>query len=338
MRIPRSIARRLTANLDSVVRAHRPCAGKSFLTVCTTSLSSLGGSRASRLPLSQRPSPLFLFLGPGLRLALTAVDPAGALGAELKPETVAAFERYVQVTEARIDAELAGPEPFLYLDRQPRPRRDQILETIKGGQVYMQALETRGPDRGEIPIPDGMVHHWYGAIFIPGATLDQVLKLVQDYDHHHEIYRPEVLGSRLLQRDGDDFKVYLRLRKKKVITVTLNTEHDVQYHRVDAQRAHSRSHSTRIAEVEHADQPDEREKPIGHDGGFLWRLDSYWRFEERDGGVYEESESVSLTRGIPFAFNWLIRPFVTGIPRESLRSALGSTRSAILARISHDGT
>jgi hypothetical protein len=264
-----------------------------------------------------------------LLLLLVVLGPRPAISAELKPETVAAFERYVEITAARIEAELTGPGPFLLLDRRSDFDRHAILKTIQGGAVFIQPLETRAPNGAEISIPDGMVHHWYGAVFIPGPTLDQVLELVQDYDRHHRIY-PEVVDSRLIERDGDRFKIYLRLVKNKVITVTLDTEHDVSYRRVDARRAHSRSNSTRIAEVENADQPGEREKPIGQDGGFLWRLVSFWRFEERGGGVYEESESISLTRGIPFALGWLIRPFVTGIPKESLESALGATREEIL--------
>jgi hypothetical protein len=187
-----------------------------------------------------------------------------------------------------------------------------------------------------IEAPGGLIHDWMGAVFIPGATLRQVLDLVQDYDHHQTIYQPEVVRSRLIEHHGDDYKIYYRLRKKKVITITLNTDHDVRYFPVDSTHCHSRSVSTRIAEVVDADQRDEHEKPIGHDGGFLWRMNSYWRFEEKDNGVYVEVESVSLTRDIPIGFGWLIKPFVTSIPRESLLMTLGSTRTAVEARI-HKG-
>ena len=46
-----------------------------------------------------------------------------------------------------------------------------------------------------------------------------------------------------------------------------------------------------------------------------------------------ECESISLTRNIPFGVAWLVKGFVTGIPKESLLMTLGSTRSALLARI-----
>jgi hypothetical protein len=184
-----------------------------------------------------------------------------------------------------------------------------------------------------IEAPDGLIHHWIGAVFIPGVSLRQVLDLVEDYDDHQDIYRPEVTRSRLVEHKGNDYRIYYRLRKKKVITVTFNTNHDVHYFPVDSTHCHSRSIATRIAEVVDADQPDEHEKPIGHDGGFLWRMNSYWRFEEKDQGVYVEVESISLTRDIPTGLGWLIRAFVTKIPRESLLMTLGATRSALEARL-----
>ena len=135
----------------------------------------------------------------------------------------------------------------------------------------------------------------------------------------------------MLSRQGNDFKIYYRLRKKKIITVTLNTNHDVYYFPVDSRRWYSRSYSTRIAEVANADTPNEHEKPLGHDGGFLWRINSYWKFEEKDGGVYIECESFSLTRDIPAGLGWLIKPFITSIPKESLEMTMGSTRAALAA-------
>ena len=142
-------------------------------------------------------------------------------------------------------------------------------------------------------------------------------------------YRPEVLASRLVSHSGNDFKVYLRLMKKKVITVILDTNYDVRYFPLDATRCHSRAYSTRIAEVENAGKPHEHVLPLGNDHGFLWRLDSYWRFQERDGGVYVECEAISLTRSIPAGLGWLIEPIIQSLPRESLANTLRETRTAI---------
>jgi len=267
-----------------------------------------------------------------LALHLLALQASEVLSADLKPQTLEAFSRYVQATETRIREE-RRPEAFLYIENLPEPRRSQVADQLRRGEIFMERLRTRDATGHEIEAPDAIIHHWVGAVFIPGATLRQTLDLVQDYDHHQEFYKPEVVRSRLVSHQGNDFAVYYRLRKKKIITVTLNTNYDVHYFPLDARHCYSQSYSTRIAEVADADTPQEHEKPVGHDGGFLWRLYSYWRFEEKDGGAYVECEAVSLTRDIPTGLGWLIKPFITSIPRESLQMTLGSTRAGVLARM-----
>jgi len=267
-----------------------------------------------------------------LAIQLPAAPPGEVTNVELKPATVQAFDRYVQLTESRINGEVSAPEKFLYVDRLPPESRSQALAALQRGEVLMERLRTTDRSGQTIEAPGGLIHHWLGVVFVPGATLQQTLALMEDYNHHQDVYRPEVVRSRLLSRQGDDFKVFYRLRKKKVITVTLDTNHDVHYFPVDSKRWYSRSYSTRIAEVVDADKPTEREKSAGHDAGFLWRINSYWKFEEKDGGVYIECESISLTRDIPTGLGWLIKPFVTGIPEDSLRMTMGSTRAALAGK------
>ena len=267
-----------------------------------------------------------------LLLGVPSLRAADVMAVDLEPKTLEAFNYYVKVTDARIDKEVTRPGAFLYLEGLPEPRRSQIRASLQKGEIYMEHLETHDSSGSTLEAPDGLIHHWIGAVFIPGATLRQVLDLVQDYDRHQEIYQPEVVRSRLIRRDGNDFQIFYRLREKKVITVTLNTNHEVRYFPIDATHCRSRSSATRIAEVGDAGSPGEYEKPVGHDGGFLWRMNSDWRFEEQDGGVYVETESISLTRDIPTGFGWIVKPFVTSIPRESLLMTLGSTRSAVEAR------
>jgi hypothetical protein len=267
---------------------------------------------------------------------ILALQPTGAqapavVGVELRPNTAEAFAKYVQLTEARIDGEVSKTDKFLYVDGLPEPRRSQVLASLKRGEIFMERLETHDSSGQKIEAPNALIHHWLGEVFVPGANLRETLALMQDYNRHQDIYKPEVVRSRLLSQQGNDFKMYYRLRKKKVITVTLDTYHDVHYFPVDSTRWYSRSYSTRIAELENPDTPNEREKPPGHDGGFLWRINSYWKFDEKDGGVYVECESISLTRDIPTGLGWLIKPFVTSIPRESLEMTMGSTRAAVAA-------
>jgi len=152
--------------------------------------------------------------------------------------------------------------------------------------------------------------------------------MVEDYDNHKNIYRPEIMESRLLSRHDGDFHVFLRILKKQILTVVLNTEHDVRYVRLDRTRWYSKSVTTRIAEVEDPG-PDEHELPPGNDHGFMWRLDSFWKFEERDGGVYLECRAISLTRDVPVGLGWLINPIIRSLPRESLTNTLKATRQAL---------
>jgi hypothetical protein len=237
----------------------------------------------------------------------------------------------LQLTEARNAEELKRGNNLLWIDSLPDSQRAAAYAELKRGDVKMKKLETR--ENGEpIRCPGGMIHHWVGLIFIPGAKLDQVLGILEDYDRHSAYYTPDVERSKLESRDGDHFRVFLRFRRHKVITVVLNTEHDVQYYRDSPERAHSRSSAVRIAEVENPGESDEREKTPGDDGGFLWRMETWWRMEERNGGVYVQSEVASLTRNIPTGLGWLIGPFVTSIPRESLTFTLEATRKAVLAQ------
>jgi hypothetical protein len=252
------------------------------------------------------------------------VTAAGAslTAAELQPRTVAAFDRYVRATENQLRT-----QPFLWLDGLTGSRRSDALATVRSGMLSIESKRTLEGDR-EIDVPGGLIHHWVGTAFIPGATLDQALSILQAYDRHERIYTPVVARSKLLSHDGDRFRFFLRFKMTKVITVVVNSEHDARFSK-GADRAEGWIHSTRIAEVENPDEPGERERPVGQDGGYLWRLNTYWRLLVRDGGLYVQCESVSLTRGIPTGFGWLVGPFVTSIPKESLTFTLETTRKQL---------
>ena len=247
---------------------------------------------------------------------------------QLKAATVAAFNHYVELTEQRMAKDLnAGG--FLRIDTLPAAQRADDYARLHNGEVLTRHLESLEGGRA-IQVPGGLVHHWLGLVFIPGASLASAINLLQDYDEQHKFYAREVERSRLIRRDGDNFQVYLRLRRKKVVTVVLDSDYDVQYTRLGSDRACARSYSTRIAEVENAGKPNESEKPVGDDDGFLWRLNSYWRLWQRDGGTYVQLEAISLTRDIPSGLGWLIRPFVTSVPQESLQFTLSRTRASVL--------
>jgi hypothetical protein len=267
-----------------------------------------------------------------LPLLLSAASNLGA--AELTRETEAAWEHYVELTEERIHRELASKEGFLVQDFLEDSERAKASEVVSAGEVFTTKLRTQEPDGSEIQIPGGMVHHWTGSVFVPGADLLSLVRWLQNYDEH-ECYFAEVEDSRLLAREGESFDIFLRLKRKKIVTVHYATEHTVLYRRQGTGRISSKSQATRIAEIDDAGTAREREKPVGEDRGFLWRLNSYWRFQQRPDGVVVELESVSLSRGVPLAVRWLVGPYLDSVPRESLEATLLPIRLTAAARPSY---
>ncbi len=236
---------------------------------------------------------------------------------KVSPETVAEFDAYIKDKERLLQKRIDGERPFLWTDDVPERRI-----TLRRGDILIEGLP-------ETPsIEGGLLHVWLGAMFIPQATGPEVLAVLQDYDRHQEWY-PEPIESKLLSQDGDVYRGYLKLRKKKVLTVVLNTEHEAHYSQVSDNRWYMKSYSTKIAEVENPDTPKEKELPVGEDRGFLWRLYAYWFIEEAEDGVFVECVSVSLSRRIPTGLGWVVKPFVTSMPRESLEGMLQATRVAV---------
>jgi putative flippase GtrA len=255
--------------------------------------------------------------------------PPEMLAVDLSKETIQAWNTYEQNVDARYGAAAPAGAPFFALDAFGV---SGWRTTASRGGVAMSQMARAGPGEPELSVPDGKIHHWTGAIFVPDATVPSVLdRLASLAGQESKVYE-DVIASKLLSKDGDRYRIFLKLRRTKVITVTYNTEHAVEYRRLDPTRASGRSVSTRIAELEDAGTPGEREKTIGSDSGYLWRLNAYWRYEAVDGGVLIECESVSLSRGVPV----LLRPFISGIveglAKESLERTLVGLRTFLTRR------
>jgi hypothetical protein len=246
--------------------------------------------------------------------------PQSAKPTRLTPATLEAFESYIRKAEMEMEPTISGSGSFLWSDRNATRTRQ-----VREGQVEAQFWSGKGPAK----VPDGLIHDWIGAAFAPGASVRQALTLIQDYDNHKNVYKPEVIDSKLISHHGNNFQIYLRLLKKKILTVVLDTDHKVHYSSLDSKRWLCRSYTTRIAEVQGAGGPREIVLPPDTGYGFLWRLNSYWRFEERDGGVWLECRAISLTRDVPFGLGWVIEPIVQKLPKESLINTLEATRRGL---------
>lgn len=265
-----------------------------------------------------------------LAAALLAGTAAGAAAAELQPRTVAAWNRYVEATERRIAAELEDPGRFLAQDF--RADAAEARREVLAGRVRIDKLETRAADGERIRIPKGAVHHWLGSALVPGVTLEELLHALIHAVEPREL-QDDVIESRVLARPGEDrLEVFLKLRREQMVTVHYNTEHAVAYVRHRPGAASSRSVATRIAELQDAGSEDEREKPVGRDRGFLWRLNSYWRYRQVAEGVIVECESVSLSRGVPRLLRWMASPLINRAARDILSRTLESMAEVLGAR------
>jgi hypothetical protein len=222
-----------------------------------------------------------------------------ALGVEPAAETSRAFDHYVAAAEKQLRDGV-----FLYSDAHPEAK----LAARKGQTVVVRQRS------GDVQVAGGLIHDWLGFSFFPGAHLAQVRALMRDYGSYKSIYAPDVIDSKLLAQDGDRFRVFLKMQNKQFITLTYDSEYEVSYSAPAPDRLEIASHSSRIQQA-------------GTDQGFLWRLNSYWRFVEADGGVYAECRSISLSRAIPFGFGWLHEP-LEKFPRDSMVRTMDATRRA----------
>jgi hypothetical protein len=242
-------------------------------------------------------------------LFLIAARP-GLSFAKLTSDATAAFDAYVGQAEAGMGAASV---------RDPR---------LRGEELEIEASRASHDAKA----PGGMIQDWVGRMFIPGVTIAQVRAMMQDYPNYKNFFQPEVVESKQLARAGEEFDVFLRLYEKHVLTVVLNTTYHIRYSVPDAQQLTVTSRSTRIAEVSHPDNSYEAEEPVGDDGGFLWRLNSYWRFAAADGGVYARCEAISLSRDVLLGLGWMLKGFLERFPKESMRNTLRGTKAAVESR------
>jgi hypothetical protein len=265
---------------------------------------------------------------------LLAAGPSATFATDLQPETAQAYERYVRAAQARMAHEDKLPERFLYIESLPQTEQRAIWATLRRGDVWLDPLDATDENGKTISAPHGTITHWVGAVFFPGASLQQVVGVVQDFDHLQEIYQPEIVRSRLISQNGETFHIFLRIHKDTAwVNPTFDVDSTVTFRQFDSSHAQNHVASTRIVQIENAGKPDEHADSVGHDSGYLWRLNTYWRLEARDGGVVGEWEAITLSRSIPFLLRWLVRPFVERLARQTVRDELLATRKAVERRV-----
>jgi hypothetical protein len=258
---------------------------------------------------------------PWLAVVLVALGPAAA-PVEAGPEhrTVAAWDQYVAATEARLARELASTA-FLTSDSQANAAA--VRQAVAQGQVVVSKAATTDGTGSPLVVPDATVQHWRGLVLLRNVALNPLLRVLQ-HPPEHGPFQQDVLALTVLRRQPDVLDLFIRISRTSLVTVTYDTEHHVEYHRHGAARASSRSVATRIVEVSSTGEPAE-------DRGYLWRLNSYWKFQQVNDGVLVEMESLTLSRGVPSMFKFVVEPVVDRIARESVERTMATFRDTNVA-------
>ena len=243
----------------------------------------------------------------------------GNVLAEPPAKAVSAFKLYIDAVEFRLDRQHRLQEGFL------ASVAGESQSTLRGGEFVLQQLTPSGGTE----LPGALLHHWRGTAFAAGARAADFERLMRAFNAYPEYFSPQVVQSRVVAQRDDRAQVVMRVRQRHVMTVVMDTAYDVSFGRLDAQHGYSVSRSTRIWEIDSPGTPSEHALNARDEHGFLWRQNTYWSYEERDGGLYMQVESVSLSRAIPPGLGWAVRPFVESVPRESLEFTLRAACKAL---------
>ena len=260
-----------------------------------------------------------------LAIFLILLAPAFCSAIDLKPETLQAWNDYVHAAKTRMEHRASGHTPFLWVDEEtPRSQR------VKAGEVLVEPADGDSPHT----VPGGLIHDWIGALFVPKAKLDDVMGVLDDYGHYQDIYKPMVAKSRLIERTpGHERVTLVMVQRAYSVTAAVETENEVEIARPNADRAYSFSASVRVQDIADYGESTEHVLPADHGRGYVWRMCTITRVEQRDDGVYVEMELMGLSRGIPWVFRWLVQPLAERLPRSILQSILNDTRDAVNEKI-----
>jgi hypothetical protein len=251
--------------------------------------------------------------------------------AELNKETVQAWDQYLQWANAKVQKEISDPSIFLIQNTLPPKEKASIQKQLQAGKVVVSSMSHIVPSGAHFSVPDGEIHHYWGSILLKNIQLPQLMQFLQDYDHHEGKFA-DVERSKLLQKKGDDYKIYYRLRRSKsFVTAYYNTEQECHYAYYGSNRVSSQSSAAKIAELDNPGKASESEKTLGNDRGFLWRLVSWWRFEQVGNDVIVELESASLSRDIPTLVKLIpgVSSYIRSTPKETLESVLIDIRKSM---------
>lgn len=239
----------------------------------------------------------------------------------LRPETLKAWDEYIQQANTRMKARLQPGSGFLWIDESPGR-----LQVIRSGEILVAPIGEHTPKA----VPNGLIHDWIAGVFLPDTTLADVLAVVRDYDRYPEFYKPYVMEVKPGSQEGDEDRFSMTLLNKSIFQRTaLDNDYETAYFRLSPSRIYSVSRSTRVQEIDDLGRPSQHTMPVDTGNGYVWRLYSTSRMEERDGGVYVEMEAIALSRDIPGAFRWFVDPIVRRVSKDAMITTLKQTSDAV---------
>ena len=257
-----------------------------------------------------------------LRLTLVAFVASGtSWAAELDQRALQVWKEYVKTADSDVSGRIASGRPFLRLDDFPKGSQQVTM-----GEVFV--IPRNG--HGTLSVPRGLIHDWIGTIFIPNVTLDRVLAVARDYASYKDLYKPIVASSRLIGCSGGEQEFsMLWLHHALVRTVAIESDLKSRDYDIGNGKSYNVAWATRLQEIEDFGQSDEHLLPPDQGSGFLWRVHSITKYEQRDGGTYVELEGMALTRDIPLGIGWLVKPIIEQLSRVSIATFLRKTRDAV---------
>jgi hypothetical protein len=257
----------------------------------------------------------------GLAILFLLLAPALSNAADLKPETLQAWDAYVCAAKTHMEKRASGRAPFLWVDED-----QDLAQRVRAGEILVGPLDGDSPHT----VPHGLIHDWIGAVFVPKARLDDAMSVLDDYERYPDFYRPMVAKARLLEQTPAHEKItLLMVGKAYSVTSAVETEDEIKMSRLGADRAYSLSTSVRVQAIADYGESSEHMLPEDDGPGYVWRTFSVTRLEQRDGGVYVEMEMIGMSRGIPLALRWLIQPLAERLPRNLLVLTLQDARDAV---------
>lgn len=261
-------------------------------------------------------------LATGRNLFALMVLAAGAgKAAGLNSDVHSAWDRYLEAAQAKMNARLRSGGCFLQAEENAGQ-----MQRLKNGEIVVAPGADQNPKR----IPGALIHHWIGAVFVPGVTLDELLATVRDYTQYGKFY-PSVVSAKLVNRSGPiDRVTTIEKHKAMFSNIALDADFTATYNELGNGRAYNISHGTRLQQIDNFGDGKQRELPPDASRAYLWRLDTITRYEERDGGVYMEIEAFALSRDIPASLRWLVERFVRQAAASAMATTLRQTRDAAM--------